>query len=185
MNIKKPRYKKVSYKGIKGIRKDLKAKTYYVEKYIRGKRFSATFNSLTEAADWKKNFHPSLSLSPLKKLKVNSENKELIGKLEKKKSLNGVLKTNGNEFGYTFGDIWELYKTKHLSRLEKSTFDRKVNAARFYDQMMEVKMTEINSDFISRYLEIKTQQSQSFVKNRRYNCHNDLKNLKSNLQLVP
>ena len=63
---RKSRYISVSYRGIKGIRQDTKSKTFLVEKSIRGERYSATFDTVREAADWKKNFHPSLNLSPLR-----------------------------------------------------------------------------------------------------------------------
>ena len=60
-NKKKQRFITVSYRKIKGIRKDTKTKKFLVEKYVRGKRYGATFESLAEAADWKKNFHPGLN----------------------------------------------------------------------------------------------------------------------------
>ena len=118
------RYKTVSYRGIKGIRQDTKSKKFLVEKTVRGERHSASFETLKEAADWKKNFHPWLHWEPI----AYSEKKKQG--LEKRLSDLGLeirrpvgMQTNGADLGYTFGDVWELYLVKHVSKLESITFE--------------------------------------------------------------
>ena len=178
--IKKTRYESVSYKGIKGIRKDIKSKTFLVQKYIRGRRYNASFNSLEAAADWKKNFHPSLNLKPLTKLKKEKLMKRLKDLGDNFKHQEGIIIKNGNDFGYTFSDIWELYVSKHLSKVEKSTFDRKLQNARlFYDRLMDTPMVNITAGFISDYLAVKKEEAESNSKSGRYNFDDDLKSLKA------
>ncbi len=176
---KQKRYESVSYKGVRGIRKDLTSNKFLVQKYIRSKRYSASFDSLKEAADWKKNFHPSLNLKPLSSLK-NMKLKSRLSNLGLEFKYHESIKIkNGNDFGYTFSNVWELYVSKHLSTVEKSTFDRKIqNAKLFYDKLMRVPMVEFTGDFISEYLLIKKEEA---IQNnsRRCNFNDDLKSLKA------
>ena len=86
----------VTYKGIKGIRKDVKSNTFLVQKYIRGKRFSSTFTTLEQAADWKKNFHPSLNLKPLTSLKKDKLVKKLADLGSEFKHHDSIVIKNGN-----------------------------------------------------------------------------------------
>lgn len=177
---KKSRYITVNARGVKGIREDLITKRFLVQKYIRGERYSASFDSINEAADWKKNFHPSLNLKPLTSLKRDKQ-LEKISKLHlginRPESI--VLK-NGNDFGYKFNDIWELYISKHLSQVEKSTFDRKVqNASLFYKQLMDEPVVNLTASFISEYLAFKKEEAISNPRSLRYNFNDDLKSLKA------
>jgi integrase len=183
MNTKKKtksRYKSVNYQGIKGIRKDVKNNTYLVEKYIRGKRFNSTFMTIKEAADWKKNFHPSLNLTPLTKLK----NKKLVDKLKELgsefKHQDSLVLKNGNDFGYTFSDVWKLYVSKHLSTVEKSTRDRRLQDAKlFLAGLMDKKMVFMTARFISDYLEQKKEEAVLDPKSLRYSFDGNLKSLKA------
>lgn len=174
------RYVAVTYKGIKGIRKDVKNNSYLVQKYIRGKRYYASFQSLEEAADWKKNFHPSLNLTPLSKLKKEKLVKKVTELGINFKKQDTIVLKNGNDFGYKFGDIWQLYVAKHLKNVEKSTFDRRIqNAKLFYNGLMDVPIIEFTANFISEYLAIKKEEALSNIKSRRSNFDDDLKSLKA------
>ena len=177
---KKPRYEKVSYRDVKGIRKDTQNGTFLVQKYIRGERYFASFKTLKEAADWKRNFHPSLNLKPLRSLnnqKLNEKMKELSTHF---KHQNAIELKNGNDFSYRFLEVWELYVAKHLSLMERSTFNRKIqNAKIFYDKMMDQPMVEMTAGFISRYLSLKKDEAMNNLHSRRYNFDDDLKSLKA------
>lgn len=177
---KNRRYESVSYKDVKGIRKDNKTNSFYVQKYIRSKRFFATFKTLEEAADWKKNFHPSLNLKPLTRLKKEKVIEKINRLGVEFKAHDEILIKNGNDFGYTFSDVWELYVAKHLTQVEKSTFDRKVqNAKFFYDKLMKTPMVNFTADFISEYLAMKKDESIHNSKSNRFNFNDDLKSLKA------
>jgi integrase len=91
-----------------------------------------------------------------------------------------IIIKNGNDFGYTFADIWELYVSKHLVTVEKSTFDRKVqNAKLFYNNLMSVPMVELTASFISDYLAVKKEEALDNKNSRRFNFNDDLKSLKA------
>ena len=177
----KPRFTTVSYRGIKGIRKDARTKKFVVEKCVRGGRHSASFGTLKEAADWKKNFHPGLNWQPLA---YNQKEKDA---LEKKLSGLGIeirrpsgSQKNGQDLGYTFGDVWELYAAKHLSRLEGATFEIHTKIAQhFYGGLMAFSMVEINADLVSRHLALKKRASEKVKSKKRYSFNSELKNLKA------
>lgn len=172
----KKRYETVSYQGIKGIRKDLKSGSFRVEKYIRGERFNATFDNIADAADWKKNFHPSLSLEPKSKSRIKENAQIKIEALIKNRE---IKKINGNDLGYTFADVWEHYKEKHLSTVEESTRWRRLRDAIFYEGLMNFKMIDFNAGLISQYLLNRKEQAINKLNSRRFNFDNDLKNLKA------
>ncbi|MBD63736.1 MAG: hypothetical protein CME62_00890 [Halobacteriovoraceae bacterium] len=177
---KKSRYKTINYRGIKGIRLDQKTGKYLVQKYIRGERFQASFDQLEEAADWKKNFHPSLNMKSLSQLKRDKQI-QIISKLHQNvEKPNVIVLKNGNDFGYKFHDVWQLYLSKYLVRVEKSTFDRRVqNASLFYKQLMDVPMVDFTANFISDYLIFKKDEAMNNPKSLRYNFNDDLKSLKA------
>ncbi len=180
-NKKKTRFVTVSYRGIKGIRKDTQTGKFVVEKCIRGERYSATLTTLAEAGDWKKNFHPGLNWQPLASLQQKKEGLEKrfsdLG-LEIKRPI-GVQK-NGNDFGYTFGDVWEMYVAKHLSKLEGSTFETCAQRAKsFYNRLMKIPMVEMTADEISTHLKIKKNAELKKKSSKRYNFNNDLKEFKA------
>ncbi len=177
---KKRRYVSVSYKDVKGIRKDLVNGTFLVQKYIRGKRYYSSFKTLEEAADWKKNFHPSLNLTPLSKLKKGKLVQRLSSLGKEIKRHDTIKMKNGNDFGYSFSDVWELYVSKHLVTVEKSTFDRRVqNGKLFLKGMMSRPMVEMTASYISEYLMDKKEEAINNPQSRRYNFNDDLKCLKA------
>ena len=177
---KNGRYASVSYRGVKGIRQDTKNQTFLVAKSIRGKRYSATFDNIREAADWKKNFHPGLSLVPLGNPKKEKALKSLSEMSPFKKHRNAITIKNGTDYGYKFSDIWEMYLEKHLTRLEYSTYCKAVQRAKhFFTGMMNVKMVDITANFISEYLELEREKALKKTHIKRYNFNADLKYLKS------
>ena len=172
------RYVSVSYRGIKGIRKDTKTGTFLVAKTIRGKRHSASFTTAREAADWKRNFHPGLTLKPLDNPKKNKALQSLSELPHLKHQDTASLK-NGTDYGYKFSDIWEMYLKNHISRLEYSSHLKAVQRAKhFFVGMMNVKMVDITADFISEFLALEREKAIKKHK-RRYNFNADLKYLKS------
>jgi hypothetical protein len=155
MKENKKRYESVSYKGVRGIRKDLSSNSFYVEKYIRGERYNQTFSNIKDAADWKKNFHPSLSLKRMTDSKVKESARKKVLEIEAKKSVNAVKIINGNDLKYIFSDIWELYIERHLSKIEESSKAKKIQDACFYDELMDIPMIDFNAELISSHIELK------------------------------
>ena len=171
------RYVSVSYRGTKGIRQDTKSKVFLVEKNIRGKRYSATFNSAREAADWKKNFHPALNFGPLD----NSQKSTAIKKFNRlrMKSL-AIRKKNGEDLGFTIGDVWELYVDRHLSTLQPSSSEKDYNRGiPFLRCIMNVPMVEIDANFVSQHLAMERNKTIERGNSRRYNFNADLKLFKA------
>lgn len=176
---KNKRYETVTYRGVKGIRKDLKSGSFYVEKYIRGQRFNSTFSDIKDAADWKKNFHPSLALETSKMSKVKESAQKRLGAIREKVPQNVIKKVNGNDLGLTFSDIWELYKEDYLTTIQSSSMMRRLQDAHFYEELMNVKMVHFNADVISEHIEVRKKKALLNPKSRRFNFDNDLKNLKA------
>ena len=178
---KQTRYVTVSHRGIKGIRKDTQSKKFLVEKKIRGERYAASFETLREAADWKKNFHPGLNWKPL----AYSQKKK--DGLEKRLSDLGLgmkrtveVQKNGTDLGYTFGDVYELYVAKHLSKLEASTFEAYTKwTTRFYDRLMRIPMVEMTADEVSRHVAAKRKEAIENPTGKRYGFKHELKYLKA------
>ena len=173
------RYVSISYRGIKGIRKDTITQTFLVAKTIRGERFSATFDNIREAVDWKRNFHPGLSLNPLGNPKKEKVLKNL-SKLPHLKHRNSITVKNGTDYGYKFSDIWEMYLKNHLSRLECSSYFKAIQRAKhFFTGLMDVPMVDITAEFISAYLAMEREKALKKTHIKRYNFNADLKYLKS------
>ena len=181
MTKNKTRFTTVSYRGIKGIRRDARTKKFVVEKYVRGERHSASFETLREAADWKKNFHPGLNWQPLsysQKKKAGLEKRLSDLGLEIRRPA-GVQK-NGQDLGYTFGDVWELYVARHLSQLESASFEMCVKTSkRFYDRLMKIPIVEITAEAISHHLVAKKKANLKQAIQKRYNFNCELKYLKT------
>jgi len=176
----KSRYTSINFKGVKGIRKDNISNSYYVQKYIRGERYFASFKSIEAAADWKKNFHPSLNLKPLAKLKRDKQIQKISKLHLNVERHDDIVLKNGNDFGYKFSDVWQLYLSKHLTQVEKSTFDRRVQcAALFYNRLMDTAMVDITANYITDYLALKKEESIDNPNSKRYNFNDDLKSLKA------
>ena len=180
-NKKTQRYVTVSYRGIKGIRKDTRSKKFLVEKKIRGERHAASFGTLREAADWKKNFHPGLNWKPLGYCQKKKDG------LEKRLNALGLEirrpareQKNGQDLGYTFGDVYELYVAKHLSRLEASTFEAYTKwTGRFFDRLMKAPMVEMTADEISHHVAAKRKEALENPTGKRYGFKHELKYLKA------
>ena len=177
IELPEKRYVSVSYRGVKGIRKDTKNQTFLVAKTIRGKRHSATFTTAREAADWKKNFHPALSFTPsvetVKKTALKTLNELKIRTVPSKKK-------NGEDFGFSVGDAWTLYVERHLSKLQYSSCEHRLERGRaFLKRIMAVSMVDINADFVSEHLALEREKSLNSKNSKRYNFDEDLKTFKS------
>ena len=175
--LSKKRYVSVSYRGIKGIRQDTKNQNFLVVKTIRGKRYSATFKTAREAADWKRDFHPSLNFEPSER-NLQSMASKTLRELNLKKR--PVSKKNGEDFGYTIGDAWTMYIERHLSKLEFSSYEHRMDRGRnFLKRIMNTPMVGVNADLISEHLAIEREEAPKNKLSRRYNFNDDLKILKS------
>ena len=176
----KKRYVSVSYRDVKGIRQDVKSQTFIVEKRIRGERFSATFDNIREAADWKKNFHPAANFKPLGSSFKKNISKSLseLSALRKRQALD--MTKNGKDLGYLFGDVWKIYLGIQNSHMEYGSYQRLVYRGQyFFKGLMGAEMVALTSDFLSDYLVLEKEKSVNSSKSHRYNFDDDLKALKT------
>lgn len=153
------RYTKIS--NYAGIRKDNATGKYLATKYIGGKEFSKSFTSLKLAANWRASFHPSFPDKSERDILSNNQ-----GRL------------NGEDFGYTFADVWELYKENYLSSLETSTREQRLAKTDFIAPLMKYKMVEITATLLDRFM-VLVKKDAIKNKSKRCNFDNDLKNLKA------
>jgi len=165
---KQSRYQKLA--NYKGIRKDLKSGKYLANKTIEGKQHSKLCKTVKDAVKWRNTFHPLLGGYSLPT--QNISNQFLL-----KKPRNYVL--NGNDFGYQFSDIWNLYQKQHLATLQKSSIETILTVAKFYDELMNIKMIDINSFLIDDYLEKKKNDFIATGSQKKYNFNRELKCLKA------
>lgn len=163
------RYKKLD--NYKGIKKDLNNGRYLAIKYLNGKQFSKKFDNLKDAIQWRTNFHPSASV----KVKIDDNETISLQNLISKKS---TIKLNGEDLGYSFRDIWELYKKIYLSSLEKSSYDHRVRKAKFFEPLMDYKMVEITAPLIDLFM-AESKEYAIKTNSKRQNFNDDLKCLKA------
>lgn len=164
------KYQKLS--NYTGIKKDTKNGRYLAIKYLNGKQYSKKFDSLMQALFWRNSFHPAL---PAKLLEARCEElgprkKLFIPKLH--------VKPNGEDLGYRFRDVWELYKELHLPSLEKSSMEHRLSKLSFYNPLMDYLMVEINASLIDRFM-FDHKEKAIKEKSKRYNFNDDLKCLKA------
>ena len=166
--MKDHRYKKLTqYKGIK---KDLLNGRYLAIKYIDNKEYSKKFDNLRDAITWQANFHPSIPETVVKNICKEGILEQLAIKRTTRK--------NGEDLGYYFRDVWELYKELHINALEKSTRNTYMAVVDFFRPLFDYKMVDINAtlldDFMARHRE-------DVIKNhkRRHNFDSVLKYLKA------
>ena len=159
-------YKKIPNQT--GIRKDLKNGKYLAIKYINGTEYSRKFTNLKDAINWRASFHPAIPEALIERSLVID-----------RPLTNGIRgKMNGEDLGFTFGDIWSLYKDNKLSTLEKSTRDKRIERAVFFEPLMKFKMVEITATLIDRFMSDQKREAMK-LNGRRLNFNNDLKNLKA------
>lgn len=154
----------------KGIKKDLVNERYLAFKYLNGKEFTKKFDSLKEAIQWRRVFHPALP-------------DELISKKSKEDSpLKAAImpnaRMNGEDLGYYFRDVWELYKTNYLPTLEGSTHELALRKQPFVNPLMNFKMVEITATLIDRMM-VQHKAAAIKPKSRRFNFDCELKALKA------
>ena len=161
------KYKKLS--GYKGIRKDIDNGRFLATKYINGKEYSKKFSSLKQAMIWRINFHPSVPQELVEKKAQMPLNVSMALKVQ--------VKLNGEDLGYNFRDVWELFKSIHLLSLEKSSQDYFLASEAFFTPLMNFKMVEMTAHLIDRFI-AKHKLNAIKTKSRRYNFNGDLKRLK-------
>ncbi len=161
------KYKKV--KGHTGIRKDLTNGKYLATKYLNGKSYSKKFDNLRKAINWRACFHPSAASKQVER-KVELPGLQV--------TTNHSFKLNGEDLGYRFRDVWQLYRENYLPTLEKSTQWRRLAKEFFYLPLMDFKMVEITANLLDRVVaEHKAEAIRS--SKQRYSFNEELKCLRS------
>jgi len=158
-------------KNYKGIKKDLVNGKYLAIKYLNNRQYSKSFKNLRDAINWRANFHPSLGSRDNQIHKVDNMALNLI-------KIPYTFKENGEDLGYYFKDLWELYKEIYLPSLERSSIEHRLAKENFLSPLMNYKMIEINANLIDVFIsEHKKVAIKS--KSKRFNFDDDLKVLKS------
>ncbi len=162
------KYKKLS--NHKGIKKDLSNGRYLAVKYLNGKQYSKKFDTLRQAVNWRANFHPSISDCVVENKLNDSTLSDFVSKTR--------VKLNGEDLGYYFRDIWELYRSLYLPSLEKSSQDHRLSKRAFFIPLMDYKMVEITATLLDRFMANHKDEAIK-SKSRRHNFNDDLKCLKA------
>ena len=156
-------------KRYRGIRKDTLTKKYVARKYIDSKEYSETFDRVSDADRWRRNFHPLLTHTEIK------------GSPDNAASLNVErvqAKPNGVDQRFTFGEVWGLYQKLHFPFLEMQSKDTMLKYAKnFFPELMNLKMQEINSETLDLFMAEKMAQAKAIGNTRRHNFNRDLKAL--------
>ncbi len=163
------RYEKL--KNYKGIKKDLKTGRYLVRKYINGREHSKSFDSLKEAVNWRANFHPSVSEAIVTQKVESNDLRDMLEKPLQRK-------LNGEDLGYYFRDVWELYQKIYIPSLERSSQEHRLSKQVFYLPLMNYKMVEITANLLDVFI---AEHRKSAIENRskRSNFDDDFKCLKA------
>ena len=168
------RYKKLS--NYKGIRKDTKNGRYLATKYISGTEYSKKFTSLKQANNWRINFHPSL---PEKVVERTTEEVGPMGALSPLAQQKLPVRLNGEDLGYRVKDVWKLYKSIHISSLERSSQEWCLAKELFLTPLMNFKMVELTAILLDRFIE--KQKSIVDPKGKRCNFDRELSFLRAML----
>lgn len=156
-----------------GIRKDLVTEKYVARKYIDRKEYSESFSNLSEALSWRRNFHPLLTNT---EINTGPATKQLTEDSFRRV----VTRLNGSDQRFNLGQVWGLYKTKHLPSLEPQTVEDRLKFAKyFFPEMLSVKMVELTPELLDAFMEKKVKEARVVNNPRRYNFDNDLKCLKA------
>ncbi|MBO9668535.1 MAG: hypothetical protein J7501_17185 [Bdellovibrio sp.] len=110
-----------------GIRKNLITGKYLASKKIKGKQFTATFNSVRDAQYWRATFN---------------------GEVEK-------VKEEAPKTTSTLAHVWQRMKDLHFPSLELSTqriWDRRFS---FWDELLDMHMEDITPAVVSKLIEEK------------------------------
>ena len=163
----------IALKDHKGIRKDQVTGNYVARKYVDNKEFCETFDKLSAAIYWRRNFHPLLTNS---ELKVGASTKSFNDETKIKISS----RPNGVDQRFKFEDVWELYKKQYFPTLESQTIDDRLKFAKnFYADLMHLKMQEIAPELMDHFMARKVSEAKILSNPRRINFDNDLKALKA------
>lgn len=163
----------VPLKNHKGVRKDMVTGKYVARKYVDGKEYSESFSLISEAVNWRRNFHPLLTDTEVNKgHSVGSKPFDDFQRIQSR--------PNGVDQRFTFSQAWELYKKQYFPTLEPQTIEDRLKFARyFFPDLMPLRMIEINSDLIDAFMEKKVAEARELKNPRRKNFNNDLKCLKA------
>lgn len=171
MQNNKKRFEKV--KGHVGVRYDRVTGKYVARKYMHKKEYCSTFAKLSEAINWRRNFHPLLNDTEINS--GPSTKDYTFDHIERIQS-----RPNGSDRRFTFQDVWMLYKKQYFPLLESQTIEDRLKFAKyFFPELMPLKMHEITSELLDVFMDKKVQEAKSLNNPRRMNFNNDLKCLKA------
>lgn len=171
--MKKNKKRFVPLKNHKGIRKDMITGKYVARKYVDGKEYSESFSLVSQAVNWRRNFHPLLTDTEVNKgLTIEARSFDDIHRMQSR--------PNGTDQRFTFAQAWELYKKQYFPTLEPQTIEDRLKFAKyFFPELMSLKMIEINSELLDVFMERKVAEARELKNPRRKNFDNDLKCLKA------
>ena len=159
-------------KNHKGIRKDSLTGKYVARKYIDGKEYCETFDKISAAERWRRNFHPLLTNTEIKG--VSSRGVDLGTGVNVQARLNGV------DGRFTLKQVWELYQKHHFPALEQQTRETIKKFSRyFFAELMSFKMQEINPELLDSFMTKKVKEAKKLNNPRRQSFKNDLKSFKT------
>ncbi|MCP4912361.1 MAG: tyrosine-type recombinase/integrase [Oligoflexia bacterium] len=163
----------VTLKNYKGIRKDTVTGKYVARKTVNRKEYSETFEKISDAVNWRRNFHPLLTRTEISKgISLNDYQRDLKSVVQ--------VRQNGVDQRFTFGQVWELYKRQYFPLLEPQTVDDRLKYAKnFFPDLMPLKMTEITSELLDVFMEKQVAKAIETGHRKRKNFDNDLKTLKA------
>jgi len=138
-------------------------------RYINGREYSKTFSSLREAITWKNVFHPSIPEKVIETAPVPNPVQQIR------------TRQNGEDLGYRFSDIWDLYKKLYITSLEKSTAVGRLSKEGFLSPLFNFKMVEITADLLDKFIARHKADVSVMKSGRRYNFNDELKCLKAML----
>ncbi|MBI2522494.1 MAG: site-specific integrase [Bdellovibrio sp.] len=160
-------------KDHKGIRKDNLTGKYVARKCLDKKVYCETFDKLSEAIYWRRNYHPLLTHT---ELRVGATTKLF----NDESKVNISSRPNGVEQRFTFADAWKFYQLQHFPSLESQTIQVRLKEARyFYPDLMPIKMVEINPELLDHFMQKKVAEAKLNNNPRRFNFNADLKALRA------
>ena len=162
----------IPLKNHKGIRKDTHTGQYVARKRVGPKQFCKTFWKISDAVQWRRNFHPLLSDAEVKGTSVGSSDYSHTERIQQR--LNGV------DQRFTFGQVWGLYRQYHLPTLQPQSVERIVEVAnRFFPELINFKMQEINSELLDSFMKKKVADAIASHHNKRVSFNSDLRRLRA------
>lgn len=177
MTKKQKRYSKVD--GYTGIYKDSKNDTFLARKKINGKEYSRTFDRISDASRWKRDFHPSIpdNFRSRETVKISNKKEKFTVEVEKRNKVEDF--ENGRDYGMSFGDLVKAYFEKKLPSLAFSSREAVEYKLSFFKELHKVPLININHFYLDRFMTKKVAEFKKICTSRRCNFDNELDALKA------